>query len=168
MLIVHKQIAPRSIHDAELILPFELRQKSRLRTKVVGGEEIGLFLERGTLLRGGDLLVADDGRVVRVVAADEALLEIRCADADALARAAYHLGNRHTPTQVGRGWLRIQADDVLAAMLRGLGATVTALSAPFEPEAGAYAAGHHAHSSEAKHAGVIHDFVARHGDGPKA
>ena len=168
MLIVQRRAAAAATADVDLVLPFELRQKSRLRTKVVGGEEIGLFLERGTLLRGGDLLVADDGRVVRVVAADEALLEIRCADADALARAAYHLGNRHTPTQVGRGWLRIQADDVLAAMLRGLGATVTALSAPFEPEAGAYAAGHHAHSSEAKHAGVIHDFVARHGDGPKA
>ena len=168
MLIVQRRREAAARHDAELILPFELRQKSRLRTKVVGGEEIGLFLERGTLLRGGDLLVADDGRVVRVVAADEALLEIRCADADALARAAYHLGNRHTPTQVGHGWLRIHADDVLAAMLRGLGAMVTALSAPFEPEAGAYAAGHHAHSSEAKHAGVIHDFVARHGDGPKA
>jgi urease accessory protein len=168
VLIVQRRAAAAATADVDLVLPFELRQKSRLRTKVVGGEEIGLFLERGTLLRGGDLLVADDGRVVRVVAADEALLEIRCADADALARAAYHLGNRHTPTQVGRGWLRIQADDVLAAMLRGLGATVTALSAPFEPEAGAYAAGHHAHSSEAKHAGVIHDFVARHGDGPKA
>ena len=167
MLIVQRRAAAAATADVDLVLPFELRQKSRLRTKVVGGEEIGLFLERGTLLRGGDLLVADDGRVVRVVAADEALLEIRCADADALARAAYHLGNRHTPTQVGHGWLRIHADDVLAAMLRGLGAMVTALSAPFEPEAGAYAAGHHAHSSEAKHAGVIHDFLTRRSDGRK-
>ena len=65
-------------------------------------------------------------------------------DADALARAAYHLGNRHTPVQVGAGWLRLAADDVLAGMLRGLGATVTPVRAPFEPEAGAYAAGHHA------------------------
>ena len=167
MLIVQRRAAAAATADVDLVLPFELRQKSRLRTKVVGGEEIGLFLERGTLLRGGDLLVADDGRVVRVVAADEALLEIRCADADALARAAYHLGNRHTPTQVGHGWLRIHADDVLAAMLRGLGAMVTALSAPFEPEAGAYGAGHHAHSSEAKHAGVIHDFLTRRSDGRK-
>ena len=84
---------------------------------------------------------------MRVTAADEDLLEVRCADADALARAAYHLGNRHTPVQVGAGWLRLAADDVLAGMLRGLGATVTTVRAPFEPEAGAYAAGHHAHSS---------------------
>ena len=106
----------------------------------------------------------DDGRVVRVVAAAEELIEVRCADSTALARAAYHLGNRHTPTQIGDGWLRIAADDVLADMLRGLGATVTRLRAPFEPEAGAYAAGHHAHSGEAKHAGVIHDFAARRSD----
>ena len=168
MLIVQRRAAAQAAADAELVLPFELRQKSRLRTRVTNGEEIGLFLDRGTLLRGGELLLADDGRVVRVVAADEALLEVRCADADALARAAYHLGNRHTPTQVGNGWLRIAADDVLAAMLRGLGATVTRLDAPFEPEAGAYAAGHHSHSSEAKHAGVIHDFLARGRNGRNA
>jgi len=67
--------------------------------------------------------------------------------------------------QVGAGWLRLAADDVLAGMLRGLGASVTPLRAPFEPESGAYAAGHHAHSSDAKHAGIIHDFAARRGDG---
>ena len=168
MLIVQRRAAAQSTADADLVLPFELRQKSRLRTKVASGEEIGLFLERGALLRDGDLLAADDGRVVRVVAADEALLEVRCADADALARAAYHLGNRHTPTQVGHGWLRIAADEVLATMLRGLGASVSPLSAPFEPEAGAYVARHHAHSSDAKHAGVIHDFLARGRDGRNA
>jgi urease accessory protein len=164
MLIVQKRIPPRTAFDAELVLPFEVRQKSRLRTAVEGGEEIALFLPRGTVLRDGDCLQADDGRVVRVRAAEENLLEARCADPDSLARAAYHLGNRHTPVQVGEGWLRLAADDVLAGMLRGLGATVTPLRAPFEPEAGAYAAGHHAHSSEAKHAGIIHDFAARRGD----
>jgi len=161
MLIVQKRVPRQSTFDAELVLPFELRQKSRLRTTVASGEEIGLFLERGTVLRDGERLQADDGRVVRVVAADEDLLEVRCANSDALARAAYHLGNRHTPAQIGTGWLRIAADDVLAGMLRGLGATVTALRAPFEPETGAYAAGHHAHSGEAKHAGIIHDFITR-------
>src|SRR5215471_4642527 len=100
MLIVQRRLGAPAPHDAELVLPFELRQKSRLRTTVVGGEEIGLFLERGTVLRGGDYLEADDGRVVRLVAAVEALIEVRCADSTALARAAYHLGNRHTPTQV--------------------------------------------------------------------
>jgi urease accessory protein len=165
MLVVHRILAVPVPHDALLTLPFELRQKSRLRTRVEGGEEIGLFLARGTVLRDGDCMQADDGRVVRVAAAEEDLLEARCSDPDSLARAAYHLGNRHTPVQVGAGWLRLAADDVLAAMLRRLGATVTPLRAPFEPEAGAYAAGLHAHSSDAKHAGIIHDFAARRGDG---
>src|SRR3954470_9087320 len=103
MLIARTRIAPQSRFDAELALPFEARQKSRLRTTLVSGEEIGLFLERGTVLRGGDCLAGDDGRVVRVIAADEDLHEVRCSDADALARAAYHLGNRHTPVQIGAG-----------------------------------------------------------------
>lgn len=161
MLIVQQRISPQSTFDAELILPFELRQRSRLRTTLASGEEIGLFLDRGTVLRDGDCLQSEDGRVVRVVAADEDLLEVHCTDAGTLARAAYHLGNRHTPVQVGRGWLRLAADEVLAKMLRGLGAAVTPLRAPFEPEAGAYTAGHHAHSSDAKHAGIIHDFGER-------
>ena len=161
MLVVQRKLAVPAPNDALLVLPFELRQKSRLRTTVEGGEEIGLFLPRGTILRDGDCLEADDGRVVRVAAAEENLLEVRCPDADSRARAAYHLGNRHTPVQVGAGWLRLAADEVLAAMLRGLGATVTPLRAPFEPEGGAYAAGHHSHSSDAKHAGIIHDFAAR-------
>jgi urease accessory protein len=161
MLVVQRKVDGATSHDALLVLPFELRQKSRLRTTVAGGEEIGLFLERGMVLRDGDCLAADDGRIVRVSAADEDLMEARCADAEALARAAYHLGNRHTPVQVGSGWLRFGADAVLAGMLRGLGAVVTPLRAPFEPEAGAYAAGHHSHSSDAKHAGIIHDFAVR-------
>jgi urease accessory protein len=161
VLVVQTKLDTPVPHDAVLVLPFELRQKSRLRTTTAEGEEIGLFLPRGSVLRDGECLRSDDGRIVRVTAADENLLEVRCADADALARAAYHLGNRHTPVQVGAGWLRLAADDVLAGMLRGLGATVTVVRAPFEPEAGAYAAGHHAHSAEAKHAGIIHDFAAR-------
>lgn len=165
MLVVGRKLGAPAPHDADLVLPFEQRQKSRLRTTVAGGEDIGLMLERGSVLRDGELLQAADGRVVRVVAADEDLLEVRCSDADALARAAYHLGNRHTPVQVGAGWLRIAADAVLAGMLHGLGATVTAVRAPFEPEAGAYAAGRHSHSGEAKHGGIIHDFMAR---GPRA
>jgi urease accessory protein len=163
MLIVQRRIAGEPAPDALLALPFELRQKSRLRTTVADGEEIGLFLERGTVLRGGDLLQADDGRVVRVVAADEDLLEIRAADARLLARAAYHLGNRHAATQVGPGWLRIGADAVLADMLRGLGASVVPVRAPFEPEAGAYGAERHAHGPSGGR-GIIHDFIAGGGD----
>ena len=113
------------------------------------------------MLRGGDRLRTDDGRVVRVVAADESLMEARCDDPDQLARCAFHLGNRHTPVEVRDGALRFAADEVLAGMLRGLGARVVPITAPFEPEAGAYAAGHHDHSGEAKHTGIIHDMIER-------
>jgi urease accessory protein len=136
-------------HDAateRLELDFTYRTKSRLRAKLLSGEEVGLFLPRGTILRGGQKLTGRDGRIVEVVAAPEDLLEARCADALGLARAAYHLGNRHVAVEIGADaageWLRIQADHVLQGMLAGLGATVTAMRAPFEPEAGAYAYGH--------------------------
>lgn len=98
---------------------------------------------------------------MRVVAAAEELMEVRCADAGLLARAAFHLGNRHCPVEIGPGWLRCGADHVLAEMLRALGLAPTPLLAPFEPEAGAYAAGHHHHSGAAKHSGIIHDFAQR-------
>ena len=139
----------------QLKLPFEARQKSRLRTRLVSGEEVGLMLPRGEILRGGDLVTASDGRVIEIVAEPEKVLNIESKD---LAKIAYHLGNRHVPVQIGDGWLRFQADDVLAQMLRGLKATVSKVSAPFEPEAGAYAGGHHHHSMDAKHSGIIHEF----------
>ena len=101
MLIIEARCTPHTHHDAQLRLPFELRQKSRLRAKLASGEEVGLFLEHGAILRGGDCLRANDGRVVLVVAADEDLMEARCASALDLVRAAYHLGNRHVPVQVG-------------------------------------------------------------------
>ncbi len=161
MLIIQKRIAPQAHADAELQLAFEQRRKARQRTALVTGEEVALFLDRGAILRGGDCLVADNGQVVRVVAAPEALMEVKSGDAGVLARAAYHLGNRHCPVEIGEGWLRFPADHVLGEMLLGMGLAVTSISAPFEPEAGAYAAGHHHHSSEAKHAGIIHDFAQR-------
>ena len=110
--------------QARLQLPFDLRRKSRLRTKLADGEDAWLLLPRGDILRGGDKLLASDGRIVEVIAQPEDVLHIECADATALARAAYHLGNRHVPVQVGDGFLRIAADHVLALMLHGLGATV--------------------------------------------
>jgi len=135
--------APVSDH---LELDFNTRSKSRLRARLASGAEVGLFLPRGTILRGGDRLLANDGRVVAVVSAAEDLLEVRCATATELARAAFHLGNRHVAVEVGRDgggdWLRLQADHVLEDMLVGLGALVSPLRAPFEPEAGAYAPGH--------------------------
>ena len=157
MLVIESR-CDKAAHQEQLSLPFELRQKSRLRTKLASGEEAGLFLEHGSILRGGDCLRANDGRIVLVVAADEELMEAKCVTPFQLVRAAYHLGNRHVPVQIGDGWLRFQTDDVLAQMLRGLNATVSKVSAPFEPEAGAYAGGHHHHSMDAKHSGIIHEF----------
>jgi urease accessory protein len=140
----------------QLRLPFESRQKSRLLTKLASGEEVGLKLPRGDILRGGDLVTASDGRVIEIVALPEKLLHI---ESDSLAKAAYHLGNRHVPVQVGEDFLRIAEDHVLEEMLVKLGAKVSHVEAPFEPEAGAYAGGHQ--HDEMGHGGKIHDH---HGD----
>jgi len=161
VLTIRERAEAGAVPQDSMILPFDLRQKSRLLTRLTSGEEVGLMLERGTVLRGGDRLRADDGRVVAVVAADEALMEARCDDATGLARCAFHLGNRHTPVEVRASALRFAADEVLGVMLRGLGARVESMAGPFEPEAGAYAGGHSHHSGEAKHGGIIHDMVER-------
>ena len=140
-----------------LELPFDLRQKSRFRATLASGEDASVVLPRGEILRGGDRLATNGGKVVEVVAKAESLLHVDCDSPHALARAAYHLGNRHVPVQVGEGWLRIAADHVLERMLVGLGARVTAIEAPFEPEAGAYAG--HSHGESAGGA-RIHEYVA--------
>lgn len=145
MLTISKRLTDSRTADLQLELPFDLRSRSRLRTSL-NGEEAGLFLERGTVLRGGDLLLADDGRVIEVVAANETVSTLRSSDAGQLARAAYHLGNRHVALQIGDGWLRYQHDHVLDDMVRGLGFSIAIDEAPFEPEAGAYGAGAHQHS----------------------
>jgi urease accessory protein len=142
----------------QLKLPFDSRQKSRLRTKLVSGEEVALMLPRGEILRGGDLVTASDGRVIEVLAEPEKLLHIESGE---LAKIAYHLGNRHVPVQVGKDFLRIAADHVLAEMVKKLGAKVSEVEAAFEPEAGAYAGGHHQHD-EMGHGGKIHDHHRDH------
>lgn len=143
-----------------LELPFDKRQKSRLRAQLDSGEDVALNLPRGEVLRGGDLVVTSDGRIVEIVAQAEQVVHVVCAEATALARAAYHLGNRHVPVQLGEGFLRITADHVLEDMLQGLGATLTRMDAPFEPEAGAYAGGHHHHGDDGGGAARIHAFGA--------
>ena len=170
MLTLKDRVPAAAQVDAELALPYELREKSRLRATLSTGEEVALFLERGTVLRGGDCLKGDDGRLVRVVAAPEAVLEVECHDADEFARCAYHLGNRHTPVQIigrkddGHYALRIRADHVLAGMLAGLGAHSAQVMAPFEPETGAYSnnAGGHSHAGGDDH---DHGHEHHHGHG---
>ena len=152
--ITEKLTAPEPA-TATLTLPFELRQKSRLRATLDNGAEAGLFLERGTLLRHSDFLRADSGEIIEVRAAPEDVSTARATDPLLLARACYHLGNRHVPLQVGDGWLRYLHDHVLDDMLLHMGLEVTFERAPFEPEAGAYAGeaqGHgHAHQHAHEH-----------------
>lgn len=145
----------------DLVLTFEQRSRSRLTTVLASGEPIGLVLPRGTLLRGGDRLVTDDGRIVAVRAAEEAVMDAHCESAAVLARVAYHLGNRHAAVQIGDGFVRFAADAVLAQMCEGLGARIVTRHDAFEPEAGAYGGGHHAHSGEARHGGIIHEMMER-------
>jgi urease accessory protein len=142
-------IAPVLVRRApKLVLPFGERSKSRLRAALDNGAEVALFLPRGTVLRGGDLLVAEDGTFVEVQAAAESVLQVTAADPLALMRAAYHLGNRHTPVEVGRDYLRLEYDPVLADMLSRLGVQTERADLPFEPEAGAYGGGHkHGHDA---------------------
>jgi urease accessory protein len=143
MLNIIEKLTTRRPADLELVLPFQLRTKSRLRTELDNGEEVGIVLNRGSVLRDGDLLLANDGRVVKVIAAPERVSTVSSTDALTLARAAYHLGNRHVPLQIDAQRLRYQHDHVLDEMVRGLGLHVSIEEAPFEPEAGAY--GGHSH-----------------------
>ncbi len=148
---VELQIIER-LHEAlpaetTLTLPFELRQKSRLRTWLDNGVDVGLFLPRGTVLRGGDRLRTTTGLVIEVHAAPERVSTVRTEDSRLLARAAYHLGNRHVPLQIDASWLRYLHDHVLDRMVRELGLDVICEQAPFEPEAGAHGEvnGYHHH-----------------------
>lgn len=128
-----------------LRLPFEVRQKSRFRSVLTDGTDVGVLIDRGHVLRGGDLLRSSEGAWVTVEAAAEPVSTVRSDDPWALARACYHLGNRHVPLQVGQGFARYLQDHVLDEMVRGLGLEVIAEAAPFEPEAGAYGGGHGHH-----------------------
>jgi urease accessory protein len=125
-----------------LTLSYQSRTKSRLLAKLDNGEDVGLFLERGKVLRGGDVLTGPDGLAVSIIAAPEPVSVARTDDSLLLARVCYHLGNRHVALQIEPGEVRFLADHVLDDMVRGLGLVVEQASAPFEPEAGAYSHGH--------------------------
>ena len=148
MLNITKRINAASKIDDYIELPFVLRQKSRLRVTTKSGIDAGLFLDRGIILRDGDLLKSDGGLVLQIIAAHEPVYDVVAETSKALMCAAYHLGNRHVPLQIGDGWLRLEQDHVLKEMLLGLGMNVTATQAPFEPEAGAYGGGHRHGDSE--------------------
>jgi urease accessory protein len=149
-----------------VVLDFDDRHRRRMAMTGTRGLAFLLDLENAVALRGGDALVLDDGRLIEVVAAPEPLAEIRGAEPRDLVRLAWHLGNRHLPTQiVGKG-LRIRRDHVIEAMVRGLGARVIEIEAPFDPEGGAYAGGGHDHRPEQHgHQHAAHDHSAHaHGD----
>jgi urease accessory protein len=142
-------------------LDWDVRQKSRFDCTDSGGRQLGVFLQRGMVVRGGDVLVAEDGSLVRVVAAGQPVLRItHCAAHGSpydLIRAAYHLGNRHVPIELKPDHLKIEPDHVLAEMLRAMHLIVNDVTESFEPESGAYSShgGHshgHGHSHEHDHA----------------
>jgi urease accessory protein len=147
-----EQLLPGSAeHSATLSLPIDQRIKSRLKVTLDDGREAGLFLPRGQVLRGGDLLQSTEGLIIKVEAAAETVSTVRTDNALALAKACYHLGNRHVPLQIAMSWVRYQHDHVLDDMVQGLGLTVEVEQAPFEPEAGAYKSGNHSHGHSHSH-----------------
>lgn len=128
-----------------IVLDHDLRHRRRRVMKTAGGLAVLLDLPATTTLQHGDGLELEDGRIVVVEAEAEELVEIAAADPTVMVRVAWHLGNRHLPTQIAGDRLRIRRDHVIEAMLAGLGATVTPVSAPFDPEGGAYSGHSHAH-----------------------
>ncbi len=169
MLTVHKLIpqgrglAPVLVRRAaHVALDWDTRQKSRFDATDSAGRQLGVFLPRGQVVRGGDVLVAEDGSLIRVDAAPQPVLVVRaCAEhgsAFDLLRAAYHLGNRHVQLELKPDHLKLEPDHVLAEMLRAMHLIVREERAPFEPEAGAYAAAGHGHAH-----GSAHDHGHRHG-----
>ena len=144
------RLAPVLVHRAPTVtLDWDTRQKSRFDFTDSSGRAVAVFLPRGTVVRGGDVLVAEDGSFVRVIAADQPVLVITACEehgsAFDLTRAAYHLGNRHVPIELKPDHLKIEPDHVLAEMLRAMHLHVAPANAPFEPEAGAYAGGSQSH-----------------------
>lgn len=160
-----KGLAPVLVRRAATVtLDWDVRQKSRFDAESSDGRRVGVFLPRGTVVRGGDVLITQDGSLLRVIAAAQPVLRITaCTDhhhvhdhdpAFDLMRAAYHLGNRHVPIELRPDHLKIEPDHVLADMLRAMHLNVAEVRESFEPEGGAYAAGHghgHHHGDDQGH-----------------
>lgn len=150
-------LAPVLLKRAAMVeLDWDIRQKSRFEATDSLGRQLGIFLPRGTLVRGGDVLIAEDGSMVKVIAAPQTVLRITACPTHGtpfdLTRAAYHLGNRHVPIELKPDHLKIEPDHVLAEMLRSMHLIVNEVSEAFEPEGGAYSAGGHGHAHEGGHA----------------
>ncbi len=173
MLTINKLIpggcglAPALVKRAASVeLDWDVRQKSRFDATDSQGRALGVFLPRGTVVRGGDVLVAEDGSLVLVHAALQPVLVVKhCSEHGApfdLLRAAYHLGNRHVQLELKADHLQLEPDHVLADMLRQMHLIVTEAQAAFEPESGAYAAGGSAHSHADHDHGHAHAEKAKH------
>ena len=146
--------------DTTLTLVKDQREKSRLKVELDNGQEAGLFFTKGTTFQDGDLIISDDGKLlVEIKASPETVSTVYCDNPLQLARACYHLGNRHVPLQIGEGFARYQHDHVLDDMVRGLGLEVISEQAPFEPESGAYSGGGHSHGNSHSHS---HDHSHTH------
>ncbi len=165
-------LAPALLKRASTVeLDWDTRQKSRFDATDSAGRALGIFLPRGSVVRGGDVLVAEDGSLIRVMAAPQAVLRItHCTEHGTpfdLMRAAYHLGNRHVPIELKPDHLKIEPDHVLAAMLRNMHLIVNAVDEAFEPESGAYSQQTHAHGhgqhGHDEHPGHGHDHDHAHG-----
>ncbi|MEY8875294.1 MAG: urease accessory protein UreE, partial [Leptothrix sp. (in: b-proteobacteria)] len=153
---------------ASVELDWDVRQKSRFDATDSSGRHLGVFLPRGSVVRGGDVLIAEDGTLIKVIAAPQPVLVVRhCAEHGTpfdLLRAAYHLGNRHVPLALQPDRLTLEPDHVLADLLRQMHLIVTEEQAAFEPESGAYAAGGHGSHGHGDH-GHDHDHGHGHGHG---
>ncbi len=187
MLIASKRLAggaglaPALVRRATTLeLDWDTRQKSRFEATDSAGRSVGVVLPRGTALRGGDVLVCEDGSLIKVAAKPQPVLAVTVGAGGApldLLRAAYHLGNRHVPLELRADRLQFEPDHVLGEMLTRMGLVVTPAEAAFEPEAGAYEAGagaahdhghdHHEHGHRHDHAhGHVHDEHCGHDHGP--
>jgi urease accessory protein len=172
LIAAGRGLAPALVRRAATVeLDWDTRQKSRFEATDSGGRRIAVFLARGRIVRGGDVLVAEDGSLIAIKAAPQAILAVTVGSGGSpldLLRAAYHLGNRHVPLEVRGDRLQLEPDHVLAELLGRMGLQIEATSGPFEPEAGAYdtvSSGHgHAHAGETAH-GRHHDHDHDHGHG---
>jgi urease accessory protein len=149
-------LAPVLLKRASSVeLDWDIRQKSRFDATDSAGRQLGVFLPRGTLVRGGDVLVAEDGSLIKVVASAQKVLLIQYCNNHGtpfdLIRAAYHLGNRHVPIELKPEHLKIEPDHVLAEMLRAMHLIVTEVETAFEPEGGAYSTQPHSHGGHNHH-----------------